>query len=125
MQFPLNCGDTFRLNTDVAHVWVVIAGPDDANRVVMVNFTTRRGNCDDTCVVQPGEHPNVTRDSVIAYAGAWVVNKYTLDQAIALHKGQTLAPVSPALLSRIQMGALASIYASPIVQSAVRKHLGI
>lgn len=125
MYHALNCGDTFRPNAGGAHIWVIICDPDGNNRVAIVNFTTTVPNCDNACVVRRGEHQTISRDSIVFYSDARLVDKSKLDEAVARGDLQQTPPVQQALLKRIQLGALESPYAHPFIQSAMRQHLGI
>ena len=112
-------GDTFRIE----HLWVVVSHPTADDEVVIANFTTLRGNCDDACVVRPGEHPAIDHDSIVAYRQARLVSRSTLEGAIASGTFRAMTPVSADLLKRIQHGMLASAFARPKLQLIVQQSL--
>ena len=108
-----NLGDTFRFDLEGAHLWIVITTPEGADgRFIMVNITTLRPNAPDTsCVLQVGDHPFIVRDSIAFYHDArewWTTSDHGYDHLFA--KGDLIpqAPMIPAVLRRIQDGALAS-----------------
>ncbi len=109
----MNAGDCFiNVKTDRhrSHCWVIISDPDqDRDEVVIVNFTSwtdRR--VDASCMIQPGEHPFVTKQTCINYREARLTSIDTIAQGI---KGRVLLPIqaaSPELLHRIRQGAYQS-----------------
>ena len=109
----MKAGDTFRIpepGTSLdSHHWVVISDPAvDPQRVLIVNFTTRRKDSDPACILQAGEHSFVHHETCVNYAGAKVVSEAQI-QAL-LQKGllTSHASLSAALLTRIRDGAAAS-----------------
>lgn len=120
----LRLGDTF-LNQNPGspeHLWVVVAGPTSAGEFVIFNFTSWRDGCDESCVVQSGEHPYIAHKSVIAYARGQSLSNAAW--ALLQRYGCTIKRrVSPELLRKIQEGALASEFTAGKFQSAVRAAL--
>jgi len=109
----MNAGDTFRIpapGTSLdSHLWVVISDPAvSAERVLIVNFTTRRKDSDPACVLQAGEHPFVHHPTCVNYAGAKIVSVAQIQTLLqkGLLSGHTA--ISAALLKRIRDGAAAS-----------------
>jgi hypothetical protein len=109
----MNAGDTFRIpqpGTSLdSHLWVVISDPVvDAERVLIVNFTTRRKDSDPACILQAGEHPFVHHETCVNYAGAKVVSRAQIQ--ILLQRGllSSHTSLSVNLLKRIRDGAAAS-----------------
>lgn len=69
-----------------AHLYFVISDPTrNSGHVLLVNMTARRAGSDDSCRLQPGEHPCVKKDSVIQYAEAIFPEARKVEQA--LYKG--------------------------------------
>jgi len=105
----MRAGDTYiragkHVRTD-PHLWVVISDPSGSTNLVSVNFTSQRTDKDQSCVISPGEHPFVTKESVILYSGARV----TPESAIlaAVHAGAMVlhSRASAKLLAKIRKGA--------------------
>ena len=106
----MNAGDTFRIpqpGTSLdSHLWVVISDPaQDANEILIVNFTTLRADSERACVLVAGEHPFVKHDTCVNYRGAKVVSEASIESLIKAGHVQAHATVSSAILKRIQDGA--------------------
>jgi len=84
------------------HLWIVISLPDETGALVLVNFTTWKENKDQSCVVEPGDHPFIKNKTVVAYKNAWVCTAG--EQNAFLRSAQQREDVSEALLQRIQEG---------------------
>lgn len=109
----MKAGDTFRIpqaGTSLdSHLWVVISDPaQDANKILIVNFTTLRADSETACVLVAGEHPFVKHDTCVNYRGAKVVSEANIQLLMRAGHMQAHATVSAAILKRIQDGAAAS-----------------
>lgn len=119
----LEVGDTFKLisATDDDHLWIVIGRQDD--RMGIVNFTSRKAGKDESCLIQRGEHPLCTHDTVVEYGRAKVLESEQTN-LLELHGiSQRFARIDADLLRRIQHGALASDFSSGKLQELVKKEL--
>lgn len=123
----MNLGQTFipALPQGDGHLWVVISDPTPQSRIAIVNFTTKRPGCDESCIVQPGEHPFFVRESVVFYARSRLQDVDSLERHLSIGNYQPREPVSTSLLRRVQDGALASPFTSGVVQISVRATLGL
>ena len=91
------------------HLWVIVSDPSqDPDDVLIVNFTTRTDRSDESCNVEPGEHPFVKHRTVVEYRGAKRVSARQLDQLLANTRLELREPVSQELLARIRAGAAIS-----------------
>jgi hypothetical protein len=109
----MKAGDTFRIpepGTSLdSHLWVVISDPAlDAERVLIVNFTTRRHDSDPACTLQAGEHPFVHHETSVNYAGAKVVSSAEIQTLMQKGLLSSHAVLSASLLERIREGAASS-----------------
>lgn len=69
----MKTGDTFRFRSGDPHLWIVISDPaKDADKVLIVNVTSWRGDKDQTCLVGPGDHPLIEHNSCINFRGSRV-----------------------------------------------------
>jgi len=112
------------------HLWVVISNPAADGSVLMVNFTSWHEHvdndktCDETCIMEVGDHPSITHRTVVYYAKRRDV---TAAHQEAMLKNPSLAPsgapVSTELLRRIQEGALESDFVSERQKKAVAASL--
>ena len=92
------------------HLWVVVSNPIlDANMILLLNLTSVRGvrTEDLSCVIKPGEHAWVVKDSYIAYSLAEdcsleYLNRASKAKSLTLHD----ACFSPGLVARIHHGAV-------------------
>lgn len=105
------------------HLWVVISAPTPQNRLAIVNLTTRRPPCDDSCILQARDHPFLRHESIVFYARARLADADILDGNLSGGLYSPRDPVTVGLLRRIQDGALVSPYTSGLVQACVRSTL--
>jgi hypothetical protein len=95
----VNAGDTFLITHPYNHTI------QDAERIVLVNFTTFEQEEETCCIVNAGEHPFITRKSCIRYKDARVTTAAALGQLAKTGKASRRQPVSGDLLARIRNGA--------------------
>jgi hypothetical protein len=129
-------GDTFLQEDDARsrHLHVVIcdATPTDAS-VIVVSFNTVRGWTDRTLVLQPGDHPFITRETSVSYnrvtriSVAELSKKEADNQSLAPNFRSFLrqTPVSTDLLQKIRDGAVASPLTPKGMKREVKARLGI
>jgi len=104
----MNAGDTFRRGSG-SHLWIVVSDPQqNANQVLLVNLTSNRAWQDQSCIISAGEHPFVTRETIVFYRNAMIASNHDLDSQLASGAIQLHDPVSSPLLQRIRVGAAAS-----------------
>ena len=86
------------------HLHIVVTDPedDDAQAVALANFTGHEDNKDQTCVVDVGEHPRVTKKTVVAYKYAFILR--LAEQEDFVRRSTKREDVSPELLAKIQEG---------------------
>jgi hypothetical protein len=118
----LKPGDTFYFNHALAHrhLWIVAAGPTPAEDFAIFNVTTVKDGCDRSCLLDVGDHPAITHASQVTY-----LRGKTLSAAVTQQYGHLVAwqpALAPAVLKRVQDGALASPYTPQYLQKIVRQH---
>lgn len=100
----MKAGATFHFDN---HLWMVISDPDqDAEKVLIVNFTTWRPRCDPACIVNPGEHPFINRQTCVNYGDALLFSVGQLAELV--REGQIVPyphPLSAELLAKIRQRA--------------------
>jgi hypothetical protein len=110
----LNPGDTFLLPKpgQIEHLWIVLTHPDEDGLAVCVNVTSWRPSADQTLVLVPGDHPFITKKSVVHYDDA---RKMPLDRIEQLLQQGASSFVCKAhyactykLMDRIKQGLLDS-----------------
>lgn len=71
---------------------------------VLVNLTTFKEGCDESCILRHGDHEFITHDTYIAYARAQMLKE---DQAKRMNESGEIAmrePLKPAILRKIREG---------------------
>ncbi len=87
------------------HLWVVISDPDrDPLRVVLVSMTTYEDYKEDMCLLDVGDHPNISHKTCIAYNEARMTTLETLKTSIGGGHLSMQPSVSEAVLWRIRAG---------------------
>lgn len=121
----MNPGDTI-LGLDFNnHLWIVISAPVQGH-IALVNLTTHTTGCiDDSCHMEPGDHPFVTRRSCVYYRRAIMNPLAPLLEADARGILRRHEPLVPDLLRRVQLGALASRFTAREVKAAVQATLDL
>jgi hypothetical protein len=125
----LTSGDTFfdSIASNPPHLWIVVAMLD-AGEVLAFNLTSHRVGCDETCIVEPTDHPcgDVKHKSVIAYRYGQLYDASQIDMSIRARVLKMRTRVSTVLLERVQRGALNSehtkrYYKNILVSQGVRR----
>ena len=111
----MRCGDSFLMTGPggfgKAHLWIAVTDPQPGGaQIVIVNLTTLRFDRDQTVILQPGDHPFITHQTVVLYGDSRIVDGQRIDAL--LRDGTALAHKScPAqTLKLIQQGVLSSPY---------------
>ena len=91
---------------------------------MIVNVTSQGQSKDQSCVLNQGDHPFITRESVINYAEAIITNENTIQNGARGGVVQLDVAVTSKVLSKIQAGALASPQTESKVKNAVGAALG-
>ena len=100
----MNAGDTFRFSYSL-HLWVVVSDPrPDPDSVLLVSFTSNKSWQDQACVLQPGDHRYISKETVLYYAKAKLMTDADLDAMLAAGELTLDDPVSTAILARIREG---------------------
>jgi hypothetical protein len=120
-------GDCFFYDTfpKGEHLFVVLAASMETQGwYLCVNITAKRPNCDVSCELLKGEHPQLTKPvSVVNYSQARELPSGLIDR---LTTAQKLAKMDERVLWRIQRAALGeNSRMKRRFQNSVRKHLGL
>lgn len=106
-------GTTFLAGEEIHgshHLWIVINKPEEhSNTALFVNVTTLREQSEKACVLNPGEHPFISRASCIRFASAKTAAVAQLEQ---LERDGKIIPkeaASETLVERIRAAARASV----------------
>jgi len=92
------------------HLWVAISDPliDADQPVVIVSFTSYREGKDPTCILHPGDHSFITRDTAVYYADAREVPHSHLEDLANSGKLVRKDNLTTQVLARIRQGAAES-----------------
>jgi len=123
----MRAGDTFFpiARERLPHLWLVITSPGADRQLAIVNVTTKRLGSDETCVLQIGDHPFIRHDSVVLYEKAQTADADDLEGAMVELHLEARTPLPPAVLARVQSGALSSVFTPRGVKAMVRRELGM
>ena len=96
------------------HLFIILNEPKDfaghINSSVLVNVSSvRKAPYDDTCILEPGNHPFIRQRSYIAYRHARVERAESLAQKVNASLFTPHEPLDDELLKRVQNG----LYKSP------------
>lgn len=89
------------------HLWIICLEFDDGS-VLMFNLTSLENAADATCIVRPGEHPWVIKDSAIDYERARILDARKIAFLRGLNVMEQQVAASEALIQKILAGALLS-----------------
>lgn len=108
-------GDTFLISGPDTnnHLFVIISDPHkNPTEIVTVNFTSWEPGKDRSCIIQPGEHPWVTKESCVRYRQERLITLEEFNRCVKSQNINLQEPVSAALLRRIHAGARTSVHPS-------------
>lgn len=122
---PFAAGTAFLNRSDeviTAHLWVIVSDPAaDPERIILTNLTTRRSGSDETCVLEPGDHPFVKHPTVIHYRQARLVGLASLEKLLRNGDIRLAEGFSPEVLARIRAGFFRSPFAPRECKYLLRK----
>lgn len=119
------CGETFLLYdeenfSEKPHLHVVITEPDESGRLVLVSITSRRAKSDTMVCLETGDHPFITRSSVITFAFSKIITAARLAEMVASGDATPKERASEQLVARAQKGMLETDRAPREVQQLFR-----
>jgi hypothetical protein len=113
-------GDAFILPDAFGkHLNVVLAVTKDGS-VVHCHFTTRHRRSDPTCIIQPGEHPFIVRETAVRYDQAQICEAGPALEALERSIERKFEPLSAELLTRVRKGALDSPQTPDKIKTALK-----
>jgi len=118
----MKIGDTFIPALPDAHLWIVLTEPNEEGKVVIVNLTS--GVFDQSCILEPGDHPFVRHTSTIRYQKAMLCSHEKLEESVRAGSVRRREPVAMEIVKRIWRGALVSDYTPGKVAKEIKKMLG-
>ena len=111
----LKPGDTFLLPKSAKHtehLWIVLTRPREDGQAVCVNITSWKFDCDETLILQPGDHGFITKKSVVHFEDARFISLERVEQLLSSGTKQFVCEMSycctHALMDRLKEGLLRS-----------------
>lgn len=91
---------------EYGHNFVIVVA-DAQGDFLLTNWTTVRdiSKCDSACILNPGDHPAITRPSYMYYVGSQVHSAASLLSLVREGNFVPIQPLSQDVLKRIQDGA--------------------
>ena len=123
---PLSAGSSFLLRRRIEwvdHLWILLTDQDVDGKTLMVNITSAKPHSDRTTVLQVGDHPFVTRESVVNYGDSVLAEMQHLDRAISTGLGTQREDTSAELLEKLRSGLIASPYTKNSLKDYLRDQL--
>jgi hypothetical protein len=127
----LRCGDTFlvpKSSDQTEHLWIIVS-PSEDGKAVCVSVTTRRAYSETTVVLQRGDHPFVSHESVIYYQDARILDLNLVERALNAGIRDFVCtlrePCDADLLRRIQAGMVLSKQPKKEVKDFFKRIMGI
>lgn len=120
----MNLGDTFvNLNpSSPSHLWIVISNETPEGWVI-VNLTTYRDGCEETCILDVGDHPWIQKTSIVHYIRSSLLSQSAFGHMQRLGVHDPKEPLEREVLRRVQQGALASPHMKKKYKEIVRESL--
>lgn len=122
-------GTLFILTGPVPHLHVVmndpvLCGEINEMSVLVVNFSSVQPGTfyDPACILQPGCHPFINRESWVVYRGATVLKVPRLEAQITAGDVRRDAPVSRLVYDQVRAGFNVSDLVAPKISRYLRKH---
>ncbi|MEK6711853.1 MAG: hypothetical protein AABZ64_14885 [Nitrospinota bacterium] len=122
----MNIGDIFLLNHPDGrrgNLWVFSSNLTIDREAVAFKFVPWLEGCDESCVINPGDHASITRKSIVAYQFGQVFSERMYATALESRILKERGKISKELLKRVQAGALHSIYVPEKFQRMIRDSL--
>lgn len=125
----MRSGDTFVMavagRSGKPHLWFVLTDPDpETGKVVIVSLSTLRAGKDQTVILNRGDHPFITHESVIVYRDARCVSSDELRHALRNGWIKPHQPCADRILKQVQDGLLASPFTSRKMVAYCRRRWG-
>ena len=106
---------------DRKHLHIVCTEPDANGDVVIVGIASYTGQrCDQTCILQPNEHPWLNRESYVIYRFAQIVSAGSLVAKVQDETVLVRADMNAQAFLRVRNG----LCASPQTKRKVKRYLG-
>jgi hypothetical protein len=116
----MECGDTFMIEDEDGsdeHLHVLLTSPSLAGEVVTACISTRRRWSETIVCINPGEHPFISRESVVPYRFAAIRSCMAIEAAVKNGKARPKEKASSELVKKMQAGLIDSDFTPPGVRA--------
>jgi hypothetical protein len=105
----VDAGDTFLRTDNDRHLWIVLSDPAvDPDTVLLVNLTSYDSRKERACILMPGDHEWVCKETCVNYQDAVVTSSGLLDDARIGGAIRLLSPLTGRILQKVRNGVLDS-----------------
>lgn len=114
----MDSGDTFMIEDEDGadeHLHVVLTKPSLAGEVITACISTRKRWSEPLVCIQAGEHPFITRESVVPYRFAAIRTCADIEKAVQAGSARPKEKASPELVRKIVAGLRDSDFTPPAV----------
>jgi hypothetical protein len=93
---------------ETEHLYVIIAINTGNKKALIVNLTENKAGKEQGCIINPGEHPFVKKQTTINFAEAKITDIKNLEESVKHGVIKIHAKFEESILKRIQEAALSS-----------------
>lgn len=121
----LEAGDTYfdsSNSSSTRHLYFILAVDSTLVSVAVVNTTSNQSNKEQTCIIESGEHPAITKESIVFFKESRILKYDMLLEDIEKKIIQKSEKASPALLRKIISASLVSKFIPKEIKEFIRKY---
>ena len=116
----MNAGDTFLMPDAIGgHLYCALAVLDDQS-IIVCHLTTLRARTEKTCILRPGDHEFVDRDTAVNYSATYRCQAGEPLAAFERQIRKAYPPLKPPILYRMRKGAIESANVSEEIKNLVK-----
>ncbi len=100
----LEVGDTYfdaSNSSQIRHLYFILAIDSELVTAAAVNITSNRSDKDQTCIIQSGEHPRITKESVVFFRESRLLKYEILMEDLQKGFLKKSVKASPELMNKI------------------------
>jgi hypothetical protein len=90
------------------HLWFVLSDPSASSRIVIANLSTTPCTSGEVCLVKPGEHAKISRDSYLRFRDARVTSTTMIEPLFQSGVLQETQEASTILVQKLQRALVGS-----------------
>lgn len=120
----MNCGDAFMIEDDdqaKEHLHIVLSKPNNRGELVTASICTQQSRSEILVCLGVGDHPFISRPSVVPYRHARIRRVGDIESAIKNGTARPRERASRQVVSRMQAGLLDSAFVANEVRAFYRE----